>query len=354
MPANQQIRSSRGHRRGDIAVRIHVGCDVQRGSWDPGGRNPHLISSDGRRSPARAGRLVRARLVQRLGGARQRAPAGAARPARRSAPPELRPKPGTGTASTGNWPRSRRTPGRTDRSRGSTTSSTPAATPGRRGTRRPPTLLVRTEPAVGMTAARSRGWSPGRGPRRRRPTRERPARRWRRRARGRRGRARRRRSVATRVVGDVELGELLGEAGVAAAGADLLEVGRSCSKPAPGRRRSRRRSGRARRRARRVEQRDVIGARQRLGRLDLDAAVALETGRGRDQLADDDVLLEPREAVLLALDRGVGQDLRRLLEGGSRQERVGVQRGLGDPEDDLLVLRGLAAGRRSRPALIFA
>src|SRR4051812_44395042 len=40
-----------------------------------------------------------------------------------------------------------------------------------------------------------------------------------------------------------------------------------------------------------VEQADVVDAAgQRLGRLDLDRAVALEAGRRRDQLADDHVL----------------------------------------------------------------
>ena len=93
-----------------------------------------------------------------------------------------------------------------------------------------------------------------------------------------------------------------------------------------------------------VEQADVVHPpRERLGRLDLNPAVALETGRRRDQLADDDVLLEAVQAVDLALERRVGQHLRGLLEGGRGQERVGVQRGLRDPEDDLLGLRGLAA-----------
>ena len=88
-----------------------------------------------------------------------------------------------------------------------------------------------------------------------------------------------------------------------------------------------------------------IGPRQRLGRLDLDPPVALEPRGGRDQLADDHVLLEAVEGVLLALERGVREHLGRLLEGGGRQERVRVQRRLRDAEDDLLELRGLAAGR---------
>src|ERR671938_918341 len=50
-----------------------------------------------------------------------------------------------------------------------------------------------------------------------------------------------------------------------------------------------------------------------LARADLDRPVLLETGRGRDQLADDDVLLQSEQAVDLALDRGVRKDLRSLL-----------------------------------------
>src|SRR5215218_3944865 len=94
-----------------------------------------------------------------------------------------------------------------------------------------------------------------------------------------------------------------------------------------------------------LEQADVVDpARERLGRLDLDRAVALEPGGGRDQLADDHVLLQARQAVDLALDRRVREDLGGLLEGGRRQERVRRQRRLGDAEDDLLGLGALAPG----------
>src|SRR5262245_15113773 len=79
-----------------------------------------------------------------------------------------------------------------------------------------------------------------------------------------------------------------------------------------------------------------------LGRLDLDRAVPLEARRGRDQLADDHVLLEAEQVVDLALDRRVGQHLRRLLEGGGREERLGRERRLRDPEDQWLVRRLLA------------
>ena len=99
-----------------------------------------------------------------------------------------------------------------------------------------------------------------------------------------------------------------------------------------------------------LEQADVVDpAGERLGRLDLDRAVALEARGRRDQLADDHVLLQAGEAVDLALERRVGEHLGGLLEGGRRQERVRRQRRLGDAEDDLL---GLAPARR--PASITA
>src|SRR6266487_1105079 len=72
------------------------------------------------------------------------------------------------------------------------------------------------------------------------------------------------------------------------------------------------------------------------GGADVDRPVALEAGRGRDQLADDHVLLQPEQAVDLALDRGVGQHLGRLLEGGRREEGLGRERRLRDPENQRL------------------
>ena len=71
----------------------------------------------------------------------------------------------------------------------------------------------------------------------------------------------------------------------------------------------------------------------------VDPPVLLQAGCGRDQLADDHVLLEPEQPVDLALDRGVGEHLRRLLEGRGRQEGLGRQRGLRDPEDQRLERR---------------
>ena len=71
-------------------------------------------------------------------------------------------------------------------------------------------------------------------------------------------------------------------------------------------------------------------------RLDLQRAVVLETRGRRDQLPDDHVLLQAHEPVALALEGRVGEHLGRLLEGGRREEGLGGERRLGDPEDDLL------------------
>ena len=118
---------------------------------------------------------------------------------------------------------------------------------------------------------------------------------------------------------------------------------------APARRRSRGRarprSSRRRRRSRSPRARPAAAPRSRpryaaagtfsVGSISI-VAVPLEAGRRRDQLADDHVLLEAEQAVDLALDRRVGQHLRRLLEGGRREERLGRERRLRDPEDQRL------------------
>src|SRR3954451_15828829 len=94
-----------------------------------------------------------------------------------------------------------------------------------------------------------------------------------------------------------------------------------------------------------LEQADVVDpAGERLGRLDLDRAVALQARGRRDQLPDDHVLLQAEQPVGLALERRVREDLGGLLERGRRQERVGRERGLGDAEDDLLDRRLLLLG----------
>src|SRR6202140_4200280 len=63
----------------------------------------------------------------------------------------------------------------------------------------------------------------------------------------------------------------------------------------------------------------------------------------RDQPADDDVLLEAIERVGLAVDRGLGEHARRLLERRRRDERARLQRGLGDAEQHRMRGRGLLA-----------
>src|SRR5690606_10570359 len=67
-----------------------------------------------------------------------------------------------------------------------------------------------------------------------------------------------------------------------------------------------------------------------LGRLDLDLGVPGKTGTGRDELTDDDVLLEAEERVATTAHRGLGEHARRLLEGGGRQPRVRRERRLRD------------------------
>ena len=66
---------------------------------------------------------------------------------------------------------------------------------------------------------------------------------------------------------------------------------------------------------------------------------ALEAGAGRDKATEDDVLFEPTEAVYRAAERGVDENLRRLLEGCSREERAARERTLLDTEHDLVRLR---------------
>src|SRR5229473_6004793 len=80
-----------------------------------------------------------------------------------------------------------------------------------------------------------------------------------------------------------------------------------------------------------------------LRRLDLDLVVAVDARARRDQMADDDVLLQPQQVVPRAADRRVGQHARGLLERRRRNERLRRQARLGDPQEQGLVGRGLAA-----------
>ena len=62
-------------------------------------------------------------------------------------------------------------------------------------------------------------------------------------------------------------------------------------------------------------------------------SVLLHAGPGGDQLADDDVLLQPDELVAPALDGRLGEHPGGLLEGSRREPRVGRQRRLGDAHE---------------------
>src|SRR5450759_3420808 len=82
--------------------------------------------------------------------------------------------------------------------------------------------------------------------------------------------------------------------------------------------------------------------------LDLHFPVPVHARAGRDQVTDDDVLLESEQLVTRATNRGVGENTRRLLEARRRDKRLGRETGLGDSEQQrlrdrrqLLVLLGL-------------
>src|SRR5216684_7399662 len=63
----------------------------------------------------------------------------------------------------------------------------------------------------------------------------------------------------------------------------------------------------------------------------------------RDEPADDHVFLETAQVVLLAHDRGFGEDPGGLLERGRRDKRVGRQRRFGDAEQHVAVGRRFPA-----------
>lgn len=80
-----------------------------------------------------------------------------------------------------------------------------------------------------------------------------------------------------------------------------------------------------------------------LGGLHRDVAVAVDTGTGRDQLADDHVFLQTVELIAAAVDRRIGQHASGLLERRRRQPRVGGQRRLRDAHQHRTAGRGLTA-----------
>jgi hypothetical protein len=83
--------------------------------------------------------------------------------------------------------------------------------------------------------------------------------------------------------------------------------------------------------------------RRQLGRPGRSQRARLGARAGRDQLADDHVLLQADQVVLGAVDGGLGQHPGRLLEGGGGQEGARVQRRLGHAEQHGLGRGGLAA-----------
>src|SRR5215471_10609062 len=66
---------------------------------------------------------------------------------------------------------------------------------------------------------------------------------------------------------------------------------------------------------------------------DVQLLVRGEARSRRDQAAHDDVLLQAAEVVLLAANRSFGEHLRRLLEGGRADERLGREARLRDAEE---------------------
>src|SRR5207237_7483055 len=80
-----------------------------------------------------------------------------------------------------------------------------------------------------------------------------------------------------------------------------------------------------------------------LRRLDLDIVVAVDPGSRRDEVPDDDVLLEPQEVVPGAPDRRVRQHAGRLLERRRRDERLRGEARLRNAEQQGLAHGGLAA-----------
>ena len=65
----------------------------------------------------------------------------------------------------------------------------------------------------------------------------------------------------------------------------------------------------------------------------LNIAVALHAGTRRQELADNDILLEAEQRIALALDGGVGEDSCGLLEGRCRKEGLGCEGGLCDTHE---------------------
>mgnify|MGYP007047243789 CR=1 FL=1 len=64
------------------------------------------------------------------------------------------------------------------------------------------------------------------------------------------------------------------------------------------------------------------------------------TGSGRNQLTDDNVLLQTNQVILFTLDCGIGQNLCGFLEGCGRQEGISFNRRLDIPSNTGLKVAG--------------
>src|SRR3989442_7461118 len=78
-------------------------------------------------------------------------------------------------------------------------------------------------------------------------------------------------------------------------------------------------------------------------RLHFDLLVPVDARSRGDEVADDDVLLQPQEVVPRAANRGVGQHPGGLLERRRRDERLSREARLGDPQEQVLRGRRLAS-----------
>ena len=86
-----------------------------------------------------------------------------------------------------------------------------------------------------------------------------------------------------------------------------------------------------------------LGAEGVAGFHDLDPTVTVEAGAGGDEVAHDDVFLEPAQVVHLAQGRRFREDAGGVLERGGGDERIRLQRRLGNAEQHRQALGGLAA-----------
>src|SRR6266699_124408 len=88
-----------------------------------------------------------------------------------------------------------------------------------------------------------------------------------------------------------------------------------------------------------------LGRRRRrlepLRRLDLDVVVPIDAGPRRDEVADDDVLLEPQQVIPRAADRRVGQYARGLLERSAQMNDCVVRLALVIPRSSGSLVGGL-------------